>query len=241
MKVTLSDLLVRLGLGKNTAKAYSHLHNYGECTASEVASAAKIPRTKVYSCLRGLVAKGFAFEIPSKPRKFKAVSIETLKSIVLDQNKLLGDISESKLLTSPIFLTLGQSNVMRLYPVENARCKKENISIVHILKSYAPSLNKARQAIKRGVKMKILAFDSEDSRRAAFNWREMGAKVSFYSKEISEGLRFSVFDAKLCRITLGRPQIPESENYATVWLQSEPVAGMLREYFYQKWKEVDGK
>ncbi|MDP3742290.1 MAG: helix-turn-helix domain-containing protein, partial [Candidatus Micrarchaeota archaeon] len=127
MAVTVLHLLKRLGLPKNESKTLAYLYQSESATASEIANDAAIPRTKCYVCLRSLVGKGLVFEIPSKPKKFKAVPIETLQSIVIDQNKHLSQIKPLKFTASPVFLTLGQKNVMRLFPVETAKCKKEII------------------------------------------------------------------------------------------------------------------
>lgn len=238
MKVTIAQLLSRLGLAKNEAKVLSYLYEGGVPTAAEIAKRTVVPRTKCYTCLRSLVGKGFVFEIPSKPKKFKAVPIETLQSIVIDQNKRLSQVKPLEFAASPVFLTLGQKNVMRLFPVETSKCKKEIISLVRGLKNYLVSLNKAKRAVQCGVDMKILALQRSDTIETAKTWRKVGVKVKLYKKEVPEGLRFTVFDNSLCRITLGRPQVADVDSYTTVWIKSKPVAAMLREYFYAKWKAV---
>ncbi len=234
----LSNVLQRLGLGVNESKIYVFLYSGGQSTASQVAKGAAIPRTKCYVCLRSLVGKGFVFEIPSKPKEFKSVPIETLQSIVIDQNKRLSQVKPLEFTASPVFLTLGQKNVMRLFPVETSKCKTEIISLVRGLKNYPVSLNKAKRAVERGVDMKILSLRRADTLETAKTWRSIGVRVKLYKKEVPEGLRFTVFDGNLCRITLGRPQVSDLDSYTTIWIKSKPVAVMLKEYFYLKWKEA---
>ncbi len=237
MAVTVLQILKRLGLPINESKILAYLYQSETAIASEVAKGAMIPRTKVYICLYSLVGKGFVFEIPSKPKKFKAVPIETLQSIVIDQNKHLSQVKPLEFTTSPVFLTLGQKNVMRLFPVETSKCKTEIISLVRGLKNYPVSLNKAKRAVQRGVDMRILALRRNDTVETAKTWRSIGVKVKLYKKEVPDGLRFTVFDGNLCRITLGRPQVADLDSYTTIWIKSKPVASMLREYFYLKWNQ----
>ncbi|MFH0713167.1 MAG: helix-turn-helix domain-containing protein [Candidatus Micrarchaeota archaeon] len=238
MKVTLLQLLRRLGLGKNESAIYALLHESGEHTAGEIAQHTSVPRSKVYFYLDTLVAKGLVLRIPNNPLKFRTSGIAVVKSAVSRENKLLEQLTDVPSQYFPVYLTIGQANVMRQFTVENRKVKKSIISIVRGLKRFPFGINVARTAVKRGVDIRILALDRPDVREIAPLWRKAGVKVKLYRATAPEGLRLTVFDDALVRLTLGKPEIPESENYTTVWIKSKAVAAMCREYFEMKWREA---
>ncbi len=240
MCVTLLQLLVRFGLGKNESKIYALLHEHGEHSGGELAKLTEIPRSKVYFYLDSLVAKGLVLRIPKKPMKFRTSGIAVVKSAVSRENKLLEQISDKPSEYFPIYLTIGQKNVMRQFSVENGRAKKSVVSIVRGLKRFPIGINAARRGVKRGVKLRILALDRSDVRKIVPLWKKAGVEVRLYKATEPQGLRLTVFDDSLVRLTLGKPEIPESENYTTVWIKSKAVAAMCKEYFEGKWKSAKG-
>lgn len=66
--------LRRAGLTDYEARAYAALLSLGESGASGVAESARIPRTKVYAVLDGLVAGGWAEVSEGRPRSYAACS-----------------------------------------------------------------------------------------------------------------------------------------------------------------------
>lgn len=238
MKVTLLHLLQRFGLGVNEAKLYAALHENGEQSASQLVRHTKIPRSKVYFYLDLLVAKGLVLRVPTKPLTFRTSGLAVVKSVVAKENKLLNQLQDLPSQYFPIYLTIGQSNVMRQFTVENRKVKSSIVSIVRGLKKFPLGINVAREAVKRGVSVRILALDRPDVRKVIPLWKKVGVEVRTYKSTAPEGLRLTVFDDSLTRLTLGKPEISEVENYTTVWIRSKAVAAMCRVYFDAKWKEV---
>ena len=235
MKVTLLHLLSRFGLGKNESKIYAALHESGEQSASQLAKHTVIPRSKVYFYLDALVAKGLVLRIPKTPLKFRTSGIAVVKSAVARENKLLEQLADKPSEYFPIYLTIGQSNVMRQFTIENRNVKKSIVSIVRGLKRFSFGINVARAAVKRGVNIRILALDRPDVRKVVPLWRKAGVQVKLYNTTAPEGLRLTVFDDALTRLTLGKPEIPKAENYTTIWIKSKAVAAMCKAYFEQQW------
>lgn len=66
--------LREMGLSKYEAAAYESLLREGTATASDVAGAAEIPKSRVYDVLDSLETKGFVVVQPGRPKKFGPVS-----------------------------------------------------------------------------------------------------------------------------------------------------------------------
>ena len=103
------------------------------------------------------------------------------------------------------------------------------------MKRFPLGINVARTAVKRGVSIRILALDRPDVRKIIPLWKKVGVEVRTYRAVDPEGLRLTVFDDSLTRLSLGKPEIPEVENYTTVWIKSKAVAAMCKAYFDQRW------
>ncbi len=238
MTVTLLQLLKRFGLSSNQSKAYTFLFNEGEATAGKISKATKIPRSKTYPTLYALVEKGLAHKIPSKPIKFRATSFENIKAIVEKENKLLNEVQDKPFAHFPLYLTLGQRNVMRQYTVENSKAKTSILSLVRGLKGAPLNIKASKSAVKRGVEMKILALNRPDVIKVAKLWIKAGIDVRIYEKVEPEGLRFNVYDNELVRFTIGKPEVENSEDYTTIWIKSRAIAAMCKEYFEVKWSKA---
>ncbi len=88
------DLIVnhlnKLGFTINEAKAYIALLPLQEAKASQIASSARIPRSKIYETMQSLHKKGFVEVLPEKVTKFRVVNFEGAIQSYLDtwQHKL---------------------------------------------------------------------------------------------------------------------------------------------------------
>lgn len=79
--------LNKLGLTTNEAKAYIALLPLHEARASQIAAAARIPRSKIYETMQSLHKKGFVEILPEKVTRFKAVGFDTAIQYYLDNWK----------------------------------------------------------------------------------------------------------------------------------------------------------
>jgi len=77
----LVEILKNFGLSEYEAKALLALISKGTLTAKEVSEISGIPRTSVYDVMDSLITKGLA-ESFGKPRKFKALSVSDIISVL---------------------------------------------------------------------------------------------------------------------------------------------------------------
>jgi sugar-specific transcriptional regulator TrmB len=70
------EILQEFGLTEYRAKSFVALTRLGEGTAKEVSEVAEIPQARVYDCMDALHERGLVDVQRSKPRLFRAVSIE---------------------------------------------------------------------------------------------------------------------------------------------------------------------
>ena len=75
----LMESLRRAGLTIYESEAYLALLSGRELTAEDIAKGTSIPITRVYGTLEGLVQKGFARSVQSRPRRYQAISPEEAK------------------------------------------------------------------------------------------------------------------------------------------------------------------
>jgi|GEM_PF-1243449 len=68
--------LMDMGLTEYQARVYLALLKLGKTTAGEIPSESKVPRTRIYSTLKGLHEKGLVEIIPEKPAKYAPVKIQ---------------------------------------------------------------------------------------------------------------------------------------------------------------------
>ncbi|MEM2900540.1 MAG: helix-turn-helix domain-containing protein [Thermoplasmata archaeon] len=76
--------LMEMGLTEYQARVYLALLKLGKTTAGEIPSESKVPRTRIYSTLKGLHEKGLVEIIPEKPAKYAPVKIENFLQAQVD-------------------------------------------------------------------------------------------------------------------------------------------------------------
>ncbi len=91
--------------------------------------------------------------------------------------------------------------------------------------------------IKRGAEFRFLVHKTSKNKKALDQWRKIGVKIRYYPKEEQKSIRFSTFDAKVCRITIGQPEIEKEEDYLSFWIESPAFASLLKDQFLAMWKK----
>jgi len=95
-----------------------------------------------------------------------------------------------------------------------------------------------KKAVKRGVDVKFIGVINKDHMEKVVEWKKTGAKIKGFNKEFGEyPLRFSIFDNKYARITIGKPEIQNPKDYITIWTDSKALINMLRNQFMLMWKD----
>jgi len=79
--------LIRLQLTKNEVKVYLYLARYGAQKAQKIAEALDLHRTEAYKILRTLENNGVIYRILERPMKFKAVTIEKVIDMKLQERR----------------------------------------------------------------------------------------------------------------------------------------------------------
>ena len=85
---SLTARLAALGLTANQARTYLGLLHAGECSATEAAAAASVPRPKIYEALRSLERAGFCAPAGNRVARWKAVAPETALPEWIEQREL---------------------------------------------------------------------------------------------------------------------------------------------------------
>jgi len=107
-------------------------------------------------------------------------------------------------------------------------------------KIWGEGLRQMQNAIKRGVDVKFIGVVNKENIKKVKEWKKIGCKIKAYNKRFGNyPLRFSIFDEKYARITIGKPEIQNPEDYITIWTDSKALVRMLRNQFMLMWKESE--
>lgn len=193
------DTLRQLGLGEYAARCYVALLPLGAAEASAIASAADVPRTKVYVVLRDLVDAGWVVAEGGRPHRYRAVA--PAERIPVAERALIEDteaatrelqarhVAGADMLPVSLFLLRGDAAILAksLELVERARAELM-LNLGFLLPGEAKALHDAvARARRRGVAVRLLVntlpgpgtlegiarFEAmlPDARRAIFPWR----------------------------------------------------------------------
>ncbi len=175
----LQEPLRRVGLTAYESEAYLALLSKRELTAEDVARQTSIPITRVYGTLEQLMQKGFARIIQSRPKRFHAVPPVEAKREYLThlredfEQNLLGVEEVMRIMqrqVEPIYVKshlqvkaedllepLDDLQVMERRTCDYVQAATDEILISTALFSWLPKVKlQLRNALKRGVKLKIL-------------------------------------------------------------------------------------
>ncbi len=81
------DVLIRLGLTLNEARVLMALYASENLTAKSVAKSSGVAREIVYQIIPKLQKKGLVDELVTTPKTFKAISLETVIEVLLQQRR----------------------------------------------------------------------------------------------------------------------------------------------------------
>lgn len=126
--------LEMIGIKGYEGRAYLALLSLGEATASQVASRAKIPLTRVYEVLRSLVNKGLAEVRVGRPRAYRAVHPRIALNLYL-RNYIDSIVTEGR---------KAMSKLGRLYRTSH----EEGLSL-WISGNFSASIEKAKELINK--------------------------------------------------------------------------------------------
>jgi len=123
----------------------------------------------------------------------------------------------------------------------NKNVKKEILGVQRNWKIWGEGLRQMEKSVKRGVDVKFIGVINNKNVDKVKEWRKTGCKIRGFNKNKfgDYPLRFSIFDNKIARITIGKPEIQNPKDYITIWTDSKALINMLRKQFLEMWKESE--
>jgi hypothetical protein len=122
----------------------------------------------------------------------------------------------------------------------NNKVRREIIGIQRNWKVWGEGLRAVENSVKRGVKIHMIGIINDETKKRAIEWKKSGCKIKAYNKMFGENpLRFTIFDNKEARLTIGKPEIPNPEDYLTIWTKSPALINMLRRQFEEMWEKCE--
>jgi hypothetical protein len=133
----------------------------------------------------------------------------------------------------------GQRNIIAKLNEETPLLRKESLGLVRNLQSRPASIRLLKDAVARGVRVKLLCADTPLTRERLSQWKGTGVELRLYDEHDEPiGSRFSVLDGQTVRITIGAPEIDDPAEYVTLWCTSRSFARMMRTQFMTLWKRA---
>ncbi|MFC1723571.1 TrmB family transcriptional regulator [Nanoarchaeota archaeon] len=244
-------LLQRLGFTEYEARAYLSLAKLGPSAVREIVLDSKLPRNKAYEALQRLEEKRKVISLPVSPKKFKILDPDQLKEEVKDLTGSVNDLI--KLVHQPkvkefkdlFWILQGRKAIWEKLAMQNKKARKEILTCNGVPVPVPKNQRVLRETCERGVKVKMIV-PAGASQKGIDYWKKTGAEIRLFNEKKYGPLlpRICIFDNEVARLTIGKPEVPKSEDYITIWTESKAFAQMLRNHFMNMWKNslpVKGK
>jgi len=235
-----------LGYTEYEAKTLASLTRLSQATPKQISIDSGVPQNKLYPILKKLEKQNLLATIPDDIKTYKLINIKTHVNEKIKQSeqslkqlktlsKNIQDIQEPS--SQGIFSTIkGQQAIMHKLAEHNSKVKKEIIGIQRNWKVWAGGLRAIQESIKRGVKVKFIGVINEQTKQRALEWKKTGCQIKAFNPKFGEfPMRFSIFDNKEARLTIGKPEIQNPKDYITIWTKSKPFINMLKKQFNEMW------
>jgi len=244
------EFFQEIGFSEYESKTLASLIKLGKANPKEINLDSGVPQNKLYSIIKKFINQGILAVIPTEPRKYQLINIKTFiqerikekeeqARRVRQNSKNIYNLKEKE--EQAVFsLIKGQKAIMNRLAEENSKVEKEILGVQRNWKFWGEGIRAMQSAIKRGADVKLIGEVNEKNVKIVKEWKKIGCEIKAYNKKFgSFPLRFSIFDNKQARITIGKPEILEPEDYITIWTDSKPLIRMLRNQFFQMWKESE--
>ena len=242
------EVLRKLGFTEYEAKAYLALATLGEASAKDIASKSSLPKNKVYEVLQALEEKEKVVSVPVSPRKFKVVDVDSLSDLVevkkkelltlekecrlfVTETKKRSTIDDSKEFFWILKTKKAIEQKLRMY---NRDVKKEILSCHTFSRDFPVGVREVEKAVKRGISVKVLTPVTKENKKRIKEWLDVNIDVR-KAQKYPGAVRFTVFDGKAVRLTIGDPEAKGKEDFRTLWIESKSFASLMREQFLSMW------
>lgn len=238
-------LLKKLGLTEYEARAYLSLARLGPSTVREIVTDSRLPRNKTYEALQKLEDKNKVVVLPISPKKYKITNPELFKEEILEINNSMDELI--KIIEQPktiefkelFWIIKGQKAIQEKLSLQTTKSEKEVLTCNTLSQVLYRNKNTMSDAVKRGVKVKMICNFDKSKISIYKSWLETGARIRIFNEKLFGPLlpRISTFDGKIARLTIGEPEIKNKDDYITMWTESRAFAQMLRNHFMNMWNK----
>lgn len=238
------ELFKSLGFNEYESKALISFCKLKTANIKEISEESLVPKNKLYQITKKLLSLGLLSTLPST-NKYNLINLQSFINHKLeDKEKNIKEIKkiskninmEDKEEQFVFSLIKGQRAIMNKLAEKNPKVEKEILGVQRNWKYWAEGIRAMEKAIKKGVVVKQIGVINEETKKRADEWKKIGVKIKVYNKKFGEHpLRFSIFDNKEARITIGKPEIQNPEDYITIWTNSKPLIATLRKQFDEMW------
>ncbi len=244
-KMDKRDFFRSLGFSEYETDSIVTLIKLKIATPKEISIDSGVPQNKLYAILNKFESYGILSLIPSGTKRYKLINLKTfIDAKVKEKEKRLKEIKKNAANLDEtdegefVFsLIKGQKTVMNKLAENNVRVKKEILGVQRNWKIWGEGIKVMKDAVKRGVDVKMIGVVNDKTKKRAEEWKKIGCKVRAYNKKFGEfPLRFTIFDNKEARITIGKPEIQDPKEYITIWTKSKPLINTLRSQFMTMWE-----
>lgn len=241
------ELLKQMHFSMYETRVYLALAQLSVATGLEIAQHSGVPTNKVYECLIRLAEKGFIASLGIRPRKYKLLGFQRFYVALEEKKKNLKDMerallsleqfSKGKQLQDIALVLRGKDKILDMITQATENVQKFAYSFVGNLHFDYQTAKASTAAVKKGVDMRFIAHKTTGHAEIYEQWKRIGVQIRFYPKEEQKSIRFTTFDSKICRITIGEPEIPKQEDYLSFWIESPAFASLLKDQFEVMWKK----
>ncbi len=242
------QLLKEFGLTEYEIKVYLALARFGTATAPNIIKALTVPSNKVYASLVRLIEEGFVASLAVRPKQYKITGTQRFQSILKKKQQELQvlekeittfqkSLSPTSDLQDVAIVLKGKKKIIEMLSQASENAKLFGYSFVGDLYFDYMSAKSVASAVQRGVEFRFLVHKTSKNKPAIKQWKKIGVKIKYYPKEEQKSIRFSTFDGRVCRITIGQPEIAREEDYLSFWIESPAFALLLKDQFEVMWKK----
>lgn len=242
------EFFMNLGMTEYESKVLASLIRLGKANPKEINLESGVPQNKLYSIIKKFVNLGLLESIPSDVKKYKLINIKTfIHEKIKEKEEKLKELKKVKIEQAKdkeeqaaFSLIKGQKAIMNKLAEQNIKVEREILGVQRNWKYWGEGIRAMEKAIKRGVKVKQIGIINGETEKRAREWKEIGCEIRKYNKKLGDyPLRFSIFDNKTARITVGKPEISKPGDYITIWTDSKALIAMLRDQFFQMWEKCE--
>jgi len=240
--------LREFGLSDYEAKAYLALILHGPLTASGVTEKSSIPQSKVYGILKSLSEKFLTESWNGKPLKFKAVEPEIALRKVLERKKMIIDNlkEKSEILANQLkplsgfetesfslWTSSGKLACMEKGAEMLCRAKKMGCATTAMFSRYPPLDNAYLNALKRGIKIRMLGMSEMDEAKIArASWyKNQGAEIRIIPMNVNPIM--GIIDDKEVSF-----RVDKIDNPDMIWSNNPALISVFKSYFDDLWSKA---